>query len=433
MSQRQGLLRIYCAALLLMGVCMCYFAGCTDTARKSDNARRVLRIHLDVIGNGGRIAREFAAQYERETGIAVELISERLNSSERLTQYQQYLGARSADVDLYEIDVIWPAMLADYFVDVGPALGKEAAEFFPPIIRNNTIGGHLTAIPFHADAGFLYYRTDLLEKYGFEKPPQTWDELEGMAGKIQEGERAAGNANFTGYLWQGKAREGLTCNVLEWFASQGGGRIVETDGRVTINNPRALSALDRARKWVGGISPPNVTDLDEDETRKIFEQGNAAFMRNWSYAYSVMRAENSPVATKFKITQIPAGDSGHFSTLGGWQLAVSRYSRQPEEAIKLAKWLTAAPRQEIRAIQGSFLPSRPAVYETSATAAAIPQIAEMKEILVNTVPRPSGPTTERYSEVSTLIFTRINKVLRGELEPGPALEALDSEIKRTLQ
>ena len=130
----------------------------------------------------------------------------------------------------------------------------EITAYFPRIIQNNTVGSKLVSIPLYTDAGLLFYRTDLLEKYGYATPPKTWEELAEMARKIQDGERAAGKKDFQGFVFQGKASESVTCNALEWIYSYGGGTIVEPDKKVTINNPNAIKALDTARSWVGTIS-----------------------------------------------------------------------------------------------------------------------------------------------------------------------------------
>ena len=128
------------------------------------------------------------------------------------------------------IDVIWPGDLANNLLDLYQFDGvKEAvASHFPAIVENNTVDGKLVGIPWFTDAGLLYYRTDLLEKYGYDGPPATWTELEDMAKTIQEGERAD-NPDFWGFVWQGNAYEGLTCDALEWIKSNGGGSIVEPD------------------------------------------------------------------------------------------------------------------------------------------------------------------------------------------------------------
>ena len=125
---------------------------------------------------------------------------------------------------------------------------------FPSMIQTGTVDGELVALPWLIDTGHLYYRTDLLEKYELDIPT-TWEELETAARTIQEGERAEGNEEFWGYVWQGAIGEGLTCNALEWQASQGGGMIISPEGEIQVNNPEFIAALERAQGWIGDISP----------------------------------------------------------------------------------------------------------------------------------------------------------------------------------
>ena len=153
--------------------------------------------------------------------------------------------------------------------------------------------------------------------------PQTWDELEEMAQTIQDGERAEGNQDFWGFVWQGNAYEGLTCDALEWIKSNDGGTIVSPDKIITINNANAIAIVDQAAGWVGTISPTGVTGFGEEDARNMWQAGNAAFMRNWPYAYSLGNGDDSAVAGMFDVSPLPAGDSGAgAATLGGWQLAV---------------------------------------------------------------------------------------------------------------
>ncbi|MEZ4729369.1 MAG: extracellular solute-binding protein [Caldilineaceae bacterium] len=196
------------------------------------------------------------------------------------------------------IDVIWPGILAEHLIDLAPYVENPDA-YFQRIMQNNTVDGALVGIPWFTDAGLLYYRTDLLEKYGYSAPPATWAELEEMATTIQEGERAS-NPDFWGFVWQGNAYEGLTCDALEWQVSNGGGEIVEADGTISINNEYAAAAFDRAAGWVNTISPPGVVGYQEEDARGVWQAGNAAFMRNWPYAYSLGNAEDSVIRTSLR-------------------------------------------------------------------------------------------------------------------------------------
>ena len=157
--------------------------------------------------------------------------------------------------DVYSIDAIWPGMFADQLVDLSPYFQTRALSSDPGVVEDFKIGGRLVAVPYRAAVGVLYYRVNLLHKYGYAHPPRTWEELETMALHIQQGERASGKKDFWGFAWPGAAAEGLLCNALEWQKSEGGGQIIETDKTISVNNPAAIHSWERARGWVGRISP----------------------------------------------------------------------------------------------------------------------------------------------------------------------------------
>jgi trehalose/maltose transport system substrate-binding protein len=304
---------------------------------------------------------------------------------------------------------------------------------FPAIIQNNTVSGALVGIPWFTDAGLLYYRTDLLEKYGYDAPPGTWAELEEMAAAIQAGERAEGNADFWGYVWQGNAYEGLTCDALEWVYSNGGGQIISPDGMITINNENAIDAIDQAAAWVGTISPAGVTGFQEEDARNMFQAGNAAFMRNWPYAYSLGNADDSVIAGIFDVAPLPFGDSGHgAATLGGWQLAVSAYSENPEVAADVALFLTSPEEQKIRAVEGSFNPTVMSLYQDDDVCTASPFRCQLYDVFINAVARPSTATAPQYNEVSTLFFQAVHSVLTGDVDALTALEELELDLEDLL-
>ena len=253
-----------------------------------------------MLGDVIREADQAAIDYcNEQTGVNAEVVTGPQSATDRLAQYLQFFGAQSGDIDVMQIDVIWPGILAEHLVDLTPYIAPEDLQaHFERIVQNNTVDGALVGIPWFTDAGLLYYRTDLMEKYGFAGAPETWTELEERATTIQEGERQAGNTDFWGYVWQGAAYEGLTCDALEWQVSWGGGEIVEADGTISINNPQAVAAFDMAASWVGTISPEGVTSYREEDARNIWQAGNAAFMRNWPYAYSLGNDAESAIAQR---------------------------------------------------------------------------------------------------------------------------------------
>ena len=350
---------------------------------------------------------------------------------DRLGTYLQLFEAKSSDVDVFQIDVIWPGDLAEHFVDLNQYGAKDVTDqHFAAIVQNNTVDGKLVAIPWFTDAGLLYYRTDLLQKYGFDGPPTTWDELTSMAQTIQDGERSAGNQDFWGYVWQGNAYEGLTCDALEWVKSFGGGTIVSPDKTITINNQNAIDAIDMAAGWVGTISPSGVTSFGEEDARNMWQAGNAAFMRNWPYAYSLGNADDSAVKGKFDVSPLPAGPNGQpAATLGGWQLAVSKYSKNPQAAADVALFLASPAEQKIRAVKGSLNPTIKSLYQDPDVLEAAPFFGSLYDVFTNAVARPSTATAPNYNDVSTAFFNAVHDVLTGKENATDAMALLELDLE----
>jgi trehalose/maltose transport system substrate-binding protein len=384
-------------------------------------------------GEGGRYQRALAEEWAQKTGNKVEYFFRPSDSSAALQVYQQYWVAKSSDVDVYQIDVIWQGIAAPHAVDLKKYYKEdEIKAYFPRIIENNTVGGKLVSIPLYTDAGILFYRTDILEKYGYKEPPKTWEELATMAKKIQEGERAAGKPDFQGFVFEGKASESVTCNAIEWIYSYGGGSVIERDKKVTINNPNAIKALDTAHSWIGTISPVGVSTYAEEEARNIWQAGNAAFMRNWPYAYSLGADPKSAVAGKFDVTVLPkGGDNGkNAACLGGWQLMISAYSKVPDAAAELVRYLSSTEVQKRIAIDWSVLPTRPSLYSDPDVLAKNPFFKIMLEVFNNAVARPSTVTGADYNQLSTAFFQNVNELLTGAESGKDAVVRIEGVAKR---
>jgi len=373
-----------------------------------------------------RAAAEFMAACPN---ITVEVLPLPESATDILGYFLQQFEAQSSEIDVFQFDVIWPAILAPHLLDLSPYISEEAlAEYFPAIVENNTVDGALVGIPYFNDAPMLYYRADLLDKYGVEVPT-TWEELTVAAQTIQDGERAEGNSEFYGFVWQGNTYEGLTCDALEWIYTASGSTIIDAEGNVTVNNEANAAALELAASWVGTISPEGVTSYQEEDARATWQAGNAAFMRNWPYAYSLSNdAENSAVAGLFGVALLPTGESElNAATQGGWQLGVSKYAENPDAAAAVALYFTSATVQKYRAVE-SYLPTIESLYADEEILAVQPHYADLYPILQNTVTRPSTVSGESYNEVSVAFFTAVHSVLTGESDAATALELLEIEL-----
>jgi trehalose/maltose transport system substrate-binding protein len=390
-----------------------------------------ISISCSALGQEYEICKQGVDAWAAKTGNKVRIVSTPNSATERLALYQQLLAAGASDVDVFQIDVVWPGILGEHFIDLKDKAKDQIGQHFPTIIQNNTVDGKLVALPWFADAGLLYVRQDLLDKYG-RPMPQTWEDLTETARIIQEGERKAGQKDFWGYVWQGRAYEGLTANALEWVASYGGGTIVDDKGEITINNPKAARALETASGWVGKITPEGALNYTEEEARGVFQAGNAAFMRNWPYAWALAQGGDSPIKGKVGVAPLPKGgpDGRNAATLGGQQLAVSKYSKHPEIAADLVLYLTGPEEQKRRAIAGSFNPTIPALFEDADIRKAAPFIGELLTVFTNAVARPAAVTGENYNKVSSEFFNMTHQVLSGRSAPEPALAGLERDLKR---
>jgi trehalose/maltose transport system substrate-binding protein len=365
-------------------------------------------------------------KFKAMTGNNVKVVPMPSSTTDQFGQYKLWLAAGNTDIDVYQTDVIWAPQLADQFVDLTDAAKDVAKGHFPSIIESQTVNGKLVAMPYFTDAPALYYRKDLLDKYKIAAP-KTWDEMAAAAKTVLDGEKSA---DLQGFVFQGNAYEGLTCDALEWVKSAGGGQIVEADGSISINNPKAAAALDRVKGWIGTIAPKGVLAYQEEESRGVWQTGNAVFMRNWPYAFALGNGADSKVKDMFDVVPLPSSGEGTTSaaTLGGWNLAVSKYSKNVEEAKKLVMFLASAEVQKANALEASHLPTIEAVYDDADVAKNQPVIVKWKAIFQSAVPRPSAPAKTKYNEVSSLFWSAVHDTLSGNGSSADNLAALEGKL-----
>ncbi len=382
------------------------------------------------VGRDQEILRKQLDKFEAESGHTVTIVSMPESTTDQFGQYRLWLAAQSSDIDVYRLDVIWAPQLASHFIDLNPHVADIVDDFIPAAIESQTVDGKLVALPMFLGAPALYYRKDLLEKHG-EAVPTTWSGLTETAKRIMDAERGAGNSDMYGFVFQGAAYEGLTCNAQEWIHSMGGGRIVELDGSIKINNPKAAEALELVSSWVGGIAPEGVLNYKEEDARGVFQSGNSVFMRNWNYAYALAAGDDSPVKGKFGVAILPAGPDGQSTaTLGGWHLGVTKYSNNQEEAIELVRFLNNYDNQKERAIVTSRPPTVSAVYADPDVAEKQEFIPLWKPVVDNALPRPSAATLRKYNEVSAAFWTAVHNTMSGDGSAQENLAELESELKR---
>ena len=367
--------------------------------------------------------------FTRETGIQVKRLPRPEGSLRQLALWRELLQKGGATPDVYGIDVIWSGIFNRYLMDLKPYFTSELSSQYPVVLASYTVGDRAVAIPRHAYVGVLLYRSDLLRRYRYPEPPKTWDELEAMAARIQAGERAKGQKDFWGYVWEGGMNEDLTCSGLEWQVSEGGGSIIEQNGTVSVNNPIAIRTWQRAARWVGSISPPGVVAYEKWDAENMWISGKAAFYRGWTSDYSLINLDKLPEnATQYGITSLPGGRAGSANALGGNGLAVSRTSGHSREALEMIRFLLRRDAELLRAAEHAEIPKGRELYELPDILRPYPQLAKMEERGGRVVARPSIVAGEKYEEVSRAYIRALHAVLTGEKSAPVAAAELEKEL-----
>jgi multiple sugar transport system substrate-binding protein len=344
-------------------------------------------------------------------------------ADQRHQLYVQWLNAGASDPDVLQLDVIWtPEFAAAGWILPLEQFRPDTTAFFPATLEANRWRDSLYALPWFVDVGMLYWRTDLIGA-----APERFADL------VREASRARADAGLRyGLVWQGARYEGLVTTFLEYLGGHGGS-ILE-GGRVVVASPAGLAALSEMSNQLygSGIVPTAVLTWHEEETRFAFQNGEAAFMRNWPYAYGLMQdSAESRVAGRFAVAPMPAAASGtSTAALGGSQLAVNRNAEHPEAAWAVIEYLTRPEQMLERArVVGQF-PTRPAVYDMPELAAAlsIPP-ADARRVIERAVPRPPTPV---YTQLSEILQIHLHRALTRQRTPAAALAEAQREMQRLL-
>jgi multiple sugar transport system substrate-binding protein len=412
-------------ARVVLIVCAMLGLSCTPSGDRPHSPNTVLVFKHGKLSGDGAVLPDLLREFEkRHPGVVVQ---EELLPSSSDQQHQYYamnLDGGQAPFDLFGVDTIWVQEFskAGWIAPLDTLLlPAEREQFFPGPIQAATFEGQLYAVPWYIDAGVLYYRRDLLERYGVA-PPTTWPDLIRAAQRILDGEQDAGVA---GFLWQGKQYEGLICVALEVLHSNGS----DLWGK---DRDRAEAGLQFLRDTVARhqITPLSVSMADEESTRQVFGSGRALFMRNWPYAWSLLQREGSLVRGKVGMAPLPSFP-GYASApvLGGWMLALPQGSAHQQEAGELIRFLTSPETQRLVALEMGYNPTRRALYADETLVEARPLLKNLYPIFLEARPRPVTPY---YLLLSQALQPEVSAVVVGRKTPREALEAARRQVTRII-
>jgi multiple sugar transport system substrate-binding protein len=345
----------------------------------------------------------------------VELLQLPESADEQRRLQIQRLRAESPECDVLGMDVIWTAEYAaqGWLLDVTEAVEKRKDEFIPSTLNTALYEDKYWAVPFNTNAGFVYYRTDQEAQ-----PPENWQTMYEEAQK--------GN----GLIYQGARYEGLTVNFLELLYSAGGNVINEDGTEATADSQETRDVLTFMSQGIeDGAVPKAVTTYMEEESRRAFEAGDATFMRNWPYAYAL--AKESNIADDFAVTTFPSyqGNQGA-GVLGGYDLAISAYSENPEGSLAFINFATSPEQQVFMVTKASLPPVTTSVYTDPQVEKTLPFAAELLDAVEQAEPRPVSPV---YPQISEAIYTNVFAALQGDMTPDEAATTMNEEIQKALE
>jgi multiple sugar transport system substrate-binding protein len=394
-------------------------AGCGDLSRDSGPITLVFK-HAKILGPSDPVPQLIDRFEALHPGIRVRSEALTWNSDEQHQFYAVNLEGGSERLDVLMLDVVWVPEFAraGWLLDLTPFIGpSDLAPHFPAAVEPAIEHGRVWALPWFMNVGVLYYREDLLARYGL-RPPETYTELVDQVRRIRSGER---DPRLDGFLWQGKQYEGMVVNVLEGFWANGT-RLFGDSGRIFPEPGRAEEVLAFLRGLiVSGVSPPWVTQADEELTRRAFQDGHAIFLRNWPYVMDLVEQPGSPVRGKVGIASLPRhahGLRGAGST-GGAHLGVYARTRHPEAAAALVRFLAGDAAERAMAAGAALSPSRMALYHDPDLVRDHPQFPTIYALTMRAHPRPIVPY---YLMASTMIQPEFSAALVGIKTPRQTVD-----------
>jgi len=407
--------------------------GATQSASGSATSGTIVWSASPIAGAGANDTRTVLINaFEKlYPNIHVTLVSAPTNTDTNRATLATEISGGATTPDVFMGDVIWPAQFGAHQLAL-PLTGLLPASYFaqfaPGLIAGASYKGKVYGSPLFEDQGFMYYRKDLLAKAGLA-PPTTWEQLESEAKTL-----LSKHLVKYGFVWQGASYEGLTCNFMEYLASAGGTATKSDYSTATLDSPAAIKAVTFMRSLVtSGVTPASITTFQESQAMNTFAAGNAAFLRNWDYAYS---DATTPATGTLKTSQVGvepmpafAGQpTPGFSNIGGWNMYINPHSKNVNLDLTFIKYLASQQAQTILATKYSEIPTTTLVRGSATVKALNPVLAIVGQTKL--VPRPAG--TPNYPALSTAIYTNVNSALAGSTSPSAAMAAAESQANTAL-
>ena len=411
------------AAALALGVSVSAYAQQTT-----------LRVFSGGANQRPDLMRKLFDQYQaKNPGVKIDIETGGATSELQRQYLSTVLNAKDSAIDIYMIDIVNPAQYfgAGWLEPLDAYIGKPAdvlKPYLPVYATSNVVDGKLAAMPAFADAMFMYFRKDLLDKHGV-KEPTTWDELAAAAAKIQ---KAEGNPNLQGLSIQGAPIEGAVCTFLLPYWGQGKD-FNDAAGKMTLDKAAATKGLTQWLSMVDqGVIKKNVAEVKTPDTVNEFKAGQVVFAINWGFAWDRFKDDaDSTVKGKVGVMPLPAMAGGKSATcVGGWQWAVSAFSKNKQAAANLVKFISSPEASKFLAVEGSLLATYQSVYTDADVVKAVPWFKDAANVVIA---GKSRPISKDYGQVSDVIRTTTSAVLARTKTPAEGVTEIESRLARVMR
>ena len=415
-------IKTYFLIVLLAGLGLTFFAILPAWTQQAVTIKTLVR--ADEAQQLQPLVNKFNQQH---SDIRFQIIEAPSDSNQVEDLYTSSFLLGNSPYDLVYMDIVWTSKFAaaGWLRDISDRLSAaETAEYLKADIAGGMFENKLYRLPFRSDAGMLYYRQDLLEQAGYEAP-ETFDELL----KISQDLQKQGLANW-GYVWQGKQYEGLSAMFVEILAGNGAFWIDPDTLEVGLDRSNAIASAEFLRDAIAlKVSPPGVTTYAEEETRRLFENGKAVFLRNWPYVYSL--ALESPIAGKFNIKpMVHAEGKNSGATLGGWGLGISTSTKHPDETWEVMKFLSSEDSQREFVLETGFVPSRTVLFNDPEIVAKYSYYPKLLDVVKSSALRPP---ISQYAQASDILQRYLSAAITGSSTPEQAMKAAANETRNLLK
>lgn len=415
-----------CAALIALSTLSGCGSGQTASATDASGSGETVTINYYGRPDDNGVESAIVANFEKENpDIKVNYVELPDSSNDRLKTISTVLQVGDSSIDVFAGDVVWPPI----FVSAGWVIPldsyvtqEELDQYLAGPLSAFQMQGHVYGLPFMADTGALYYRSDLLEKYNLPVP-QTWEELMTTAQTILEGEN---NPDLRGYSCYWKQAETLTSCALEVYWAKGGS-IVDENGASVVDEEKMTESLTLMRQMMDtpAMTVEGIETFGTTESRNVVTAGNAIFTRDWLSGYAPFNEEGSAVAGVMDIAAVPGGSG----TLGGWGVMVSAFSKNQDAAVRFAKYRASYESQVLANQLTRIVPTLKALYEDPEVLEITPHLPEFLPVLEDSRPRPLSPY---YAEISGIMQLEIHGVVSGLSDPASAAANIKNQVDTLL-